>query len=247
MNINCAIIDDEPLAINLIRGYVERTPMLKLKYTFTSATDALPYLNIGEIQLLFLDIQMPEISGLDFAKLIPDDIRIVYTTAYSEYAIDSYRVNALDYLLKPIDYDDFLKSVEKALKYFRNKRDNVENDVAGSNTNIDNEENIFVKSEYKLIRILKSEILFIEGLKDYIKIYTTTAQKPILTLTSMHAMEECLNKPHFLRVHRSYIVNMMHVSHYERGKIIFGKHEIQVSDSGKERVKEYINQRLVCK
>ena len=143
MNINCAIIDDEPLAINLIRGYVERTPMLKLKYTFTSATDALPYLNRGEIQLLFLDIQMPEISGLDFAILIPDDIRIVYTTAYSEYAIDSYRVNALDYLLKPIDYDDFLKSVEKALKFFRNKRDNFENDVAGSNTNIDNEENIF--------------------------------------------------------------------------------------------------------
>ena len=244
MKINCVIIDDEPLAVDLLKGYVERTPMLHLIETYNSAVDALPYLRSEQVDLLFLDINMPGLNGLEFAKLLPSKIRIVYTTAYSEYAIDSYKVRALDYLLKPISYECFLESIEKAMQYFQTEMSQIT-----QNTKVygDDEDIMFVKSEYKLIRVNKKEILFVEGLKDYIKIYTTTQPKPILTLTSMHTMEKNLNRPYFLRVHRSFIVNMQYVTHYERGKIVFGKHEIQVSDSGKDRVKEYINQRLVNK
>lgn len=241
MKINCAIIDDEPLAVDLIKSYVERVPMLHLVDTYNSAIEALDQLNQDQIDLLFLDINMPELNGLDFAKLVPDNVRIVYTTAYSEYAIDSYRVNALDYLLKPISFDSFLESVNKAIRYLQIDGKHRLKEIK------DEEDCLFVKSEYKLVRIKKSDILFIEGLKDYIKIYTTTNPRPILTLTSMLIMERELASTHFLRVHRSYIVNMLHVSHYERGKIIFDKHEIQVSENGKEQVKAYINQRLVSK
>lgn len=245
MKINCVIIDDEPLAVDLLRGYVERTPMLHLVDTYNSAVEALPHLHSEHIDLLFLDINMPGLNGLDFAKLLHSKIRIVYTTAYSEYAIDSYKVRALDYLLKPISYECFLESIEKAIQYFQTEI--PQNTPSTKEECGDDEDIMFVKSEYKLIRVNKKEILFVEGLKDYIKIYTTTHPKPILTLTSMHTMEKNLNRPYFLRVHRSYIVNMQHVTHYERGKIVFGKHEIQVSDSGKDRVKEYINQRLINK
>jgi DNA-binding LytR/AlgR family response regulator len=245
MTINCVIIDDEPLAVDLIKGYVERTPILHLCGTYYNAVEALPMLNEKSVDLLFLDINMPDINGLEFAKLISKDIRIIYTTAYSECAIDSYRVHALDYLLKPISYNCFLESIEKAIMYFqmiKGKRD-----IHTQDNKEEDEDSLFVKSEHKLIRISKRDIIFVEGLKDYIKIYTTTQPRPILTLSAMNAIEERLNTANFIRVHRSYVVNMQHANHYEKGKIILGKYEIQVSESGKEKLKAYINQRLVNK
>ena len=180
MKLHCAIVDDEPLALSLLESYVNKTPFLELAGKYSSAVQAMKELPGHQIDLLFLDIQMPELNGLEFSKMVDARTRIVFTTAFGQYAIDGYRVNALDYLLKPISYVDFLQAANKALQWF---------ELVQKPEEIDS---IFVKSDYKLVQVELKKILYIEGLKDYIKIYTEDAPKPILSLMSMKSMEELI-------------------------------------------------------
>jgi two-component system LytT family response regulator len=168
MTLTCAIVDDEPLALGLLESYVAKTPFLKLIGKYSNAVLAMKELPDAEVDLIFLDIQMPELNGLEFSKLLPQRTRIIFTTAFDRYAIDGYRVNALDYLLKPISYVTFLEAANKAMQWFEllQKPDKEEKN------------SIFVKSEYKLIQIELDKILYIEGLKDYIKIYVEDSPPP---------------------------------------------------------------------
>ncbi len=232
MNLTCAIIDDEPLALDLLESYVNKTPFLQLAGKYSSAVTAMKELPEQQVDLLFLDIQMPELNGLEFSKMVPPHTRIVFTTAFEQYAIDGYKVNALDYLLKPISYVDFLQAANKAVQWFellQQPRDELQS--------------IFVKSDYKLVQIELSKILYVEGLKDYIKIYEEDMPKPVLSLMSMKAMEELLPASRFMRVHRSYIVQKEKIRIIDRGRIVFGKTYIPVSDSYKQAFQEFLNQR----
>lgn len=230
MILHCAIIDDEPLALSLLESYVNKTPFLQLTGTYSSAVQAMNELPEKEIDLLFLDIQMPELNGLEFSKMVDARTRIVFTTAFGQYAIDGYRVNALDYLLKPISYVDFLQAANKALQWF---------ELVQKPEEIDS---IFVKSDYKLVQIELKKILYIEGLKDYVKIYMEDASKPLLSLMSMKAMEELLPSTRFIRVHRSFIVQKDKIRIIDRGRIVFDKAYIPVSDSYKQTFQSFLDE-----
>lgn len=232
MNLKCAIVDDEPLALNLLESYVQKTPFLQLAGRYSSAVQAMKDLPEMQVDLIFLDIQMPELSGLEFSKMIAPHTRIVFTTAFDQYAIDGYKVNALDYLLKPISYTDFLQAANKAVQWFDLLKQPQEE-----------LESIFVKSDYKLIQVELKNILYIEGLKDYIKIYEENAPKPILSLMSMKSMEELLPSSRFMRVHRSYIVQKDKIRIIDRGRIVFGKNYIPISDSYKQAFQDFLDKR----
>ena len=232
MIIKCAIIDDEPLAAGLLESYANKTPYLSLTGTYNSAIQAMKDLRENPVQLLFLDIQMPELSGIEFAKILPKDTKVIFTTAFPQYAVEGYKVNALDYLLKPISYEDFLKSTDKALEWFsaKQKQDIYSRDRF-----------MFVKSDYKLLRIGLDDILYIEGLKDYVRFYLKNGEK-VMSLMSMKKLEDYLPKPEFLRTHRSYIVHMTETPTVDRLRIVFGDVYVPISDNYKEDVQLYFDE-----
>lgn len=229
----CCVIDDEPLAVRLLVSYVERTPSLELVGSYNCASDAMRQILAGEVDIVFLDIEMPQISGIEFAKLIPPTCRVIFTTAYDRYAVQGYRVNAVDYLLKPISYDEFLEAVNRAGASLRRERQ------AEAETR--EREFLLVKSEYRLIQIRISDIQLVEGLKDYVKIFVAGQSKPVLTLMSMKAVEQALPSKMFMRVHRSYIVNTGCISIIERNQIIVGEHLVPVSESYRPAFAAYIS------
>ena len=231
MTINCAIIDDEPLAAGLLESYVKKTPYLNLTGTYNSAITAMRDLRDNPVPLLFLDIQMPELSGVEFAKILPKDTKIIFTTAFPQYALEGYKVNALDYLLKPISYEDFLRATEKAQDWYNilQKREAYNDDRI-----------MFIKSEYKLLRVCFDDILYVEGLKDYVRICLKNGEK-IMSLMSMKKLEDYLPSPEFLRTHRSYIVHMPEVRSIDRFRIVFGDMFIPISDNYKEEVQQYLD------
>jgi DNA-binding LytR/AlgR family response regulator len=231
MTITCAIIDDEPLAAGLLESYARKTPYLHLVGTYNSAILAMKDLRDNPVQLLFLDIQMPELSGVEFAKILPKDTRVIFTTAFPQYAVEGYKVNALDYLLKPISYEDFLKSTDKALEWFSviQRQDAYRRDRF-----------MFVKTDYKLQRVNLDDILFIEGLKDYVRFYLKDGEK-VMSLMSMKKLEEYLPRPEFLRTHRSYIVHMTETPLVDRFRIVFGENYIPISENYKDDVQNYFD------
>lgn len=236
MILTCAIIDDEPLAVDLLASYAKNTPTLELAGTYTSAISAIKKLHEEPVDILFLDIQMPELSGLEFAMVLPKTTKVIFTTAYNQYALESYKVNSIDYLVKPITYEMFLKSVEKALNYFEEIR---KNDL------LSEEQAIYVKSDYKLLRIPLDDILYIEGLKDYVSIHVESKEEPIPSLINMKRIMDFLPTPAFMRVHRSYIVNMQKIQSIDRNRIVIGEQFIPISESYKEEVYGYINKHTV--
>lgn len=232
MKLKCAIVDDEPLALGLLRSYVQKTPTLELAGEYSSAVQAMKELPDKHIDLIFLDIQMPDLSGLEFSRMIDPKTRIVFTTAFQQYAIEGYKVNALDYLLKPISYADFLGAVNKAVQWFElleQPREEIKS--------------IFVKSEYKLIQIDLKDILYIEGLKDYVKIYEEGASKPILSLMSMKSLEDMLPPSRFIRVHRSFIVQKDKIRVVDHNRIVFGKTYVPIGDSYKQQFQDFLDRR----
>ena len=232
-NIRCCVVDDEPLAAQLIASYVEKTPFMDLVGVFSSAQDAIKTILDENVDIVFLDIEMPQLNGVEFARVVPANCRVVFTTAYDAYALQGYKVNALDYLLKPISYEDFVGAANKALQWYElNSQANVE---------IDRREYIMVKSEYKLVQVPIKDIVYIEGLKDYVKIYLENEQKSIMTLMSMKALEKYLPTSKFLRVHRSFIVNTTKIKVVERNRIVFGNQYIPVSESYKQAFNDYVN------
>ena len=236
MIINCAIIDDEPLAAGLLKSYAEKTPFLQLIGTYGSALEAMKELREHPAQLLFLDIQMPELSGIEFAKILPPETKVIFTTAFQQYAIEGYKVSALDYLMKPISYDDFLKAANKALDWFV---------VAQRQEAANRDRFMFVKSDYKLVRVSLDDILYIEGLKDYVRIFLQDGTR-IMSLMNMKKLEDYLPRPEFLRTHRSYIVHMSRVQQIDRFRIVFGSEYIPISDSYKDDVQQYFEQHTLA-
>lgn len=236
IKLRTCVIDDEPLAAQLIARYVTDTPFLTLAGTFSSAQEAVRHILSGEIDLVFLDINMPQINGLEFARIIPPSCRIVFTTAYEKYAIEGFKVNALDYLLKPVSYEEFLSAASKAAASLT---------PAKSADEPQPDRTIIIKSEYRLVQIHLADILYLEGLKDYVKIYLDGEQKSIMTLMNMRTLEAELPRGTFMRVHRSYIVNTSKIKVIERNRIIFGNVQIPVSESYKKDFSDYVNSRLI--
>lgn len=237
--LSCAIIDDEPLAVKLLETYVERTPFLQLRGTYSSAVAAVGELREKPVDLLFLDIQMPDLDGLEFAHMLNAETRVIFTTAFSQYAVEGFRVQALDYLLKPVSYADFLEAANRALDWFSRREAK-----AGAEEQAD-AESFFVKSDYRLVRVRFDDILYVEGLKDYVKICLSGGRRAVLALTAMRTVEGYLPAGKFMRVHRSFIVNMERADALDRGQIVFGEKRIPVSDSYKEAVQTYVNERLL--
>ena len=231
--ISCIIVDDEPLAVKLMESYVEKIPFLELKGSFTSGKSAFAFLQENPVELLFCDIQMPNLSGMDLSKMLPEGTRIIFTTAFSQYAIDSYKVNTLDYLLKPISYEEFVKAADKALEWFTK--------VNPSMKLFNKDRFIYVKSDYKMVQIKYDDIIYIEGVKDYVKIFTDNGEKPVMSLMNMKKFEENLPQPEFLRTHRSYIVHMTKVKLIDKFHIAFGKELIPISDTYKEDIQNYFD------
>ena len=236
--IRCIAIDDEPLALTQIAGYINKTPFFELVGQYSSALQAIGVMGNTSVDLMFVDINMPDLSGLDFVRTLENPPRIVFVTAYSEYALEGFRVDALDYLLKPVSYVDFLKSANKAKSWFDNHPQ--KSDEARSEKDF-----LFIKSDYKVLRINFSEIIYIEGMSEYIKIHLANS-KPVMTLLSMKFIEEQLPADRFMRVHRSYIVNLSKISVIERNRIIFdGKVYIPVSEQYKVRFQEYVDKNFL--
>ena len=232
MTLRCAIIDDEPLAAELLAGYAERTPGLRLTGVYGSAVAAMKDLRQSPVDLLFLDIQMPELSGLEFARLLPTETRVVFTTAFDRYAVDGYKVNAAGYLLKPVSYEQFAATVATV----------AESVAAGRRRSAAARDGfVYVKSEYNLVRVDLADISHIEGVKDYVKIYLGGRRRALMSLMSMKTLEDSLPRGQFIRVHRSFIVNMAKVTMIDRGRIVVGEDYIPVSESYKDRVQEYID------
>ena len=236
MALNCLIVDDEPLALELLESYVSRTPFLHLVDRCDSAIKALAVVESEPVDLIFLDIQMPELNGLELSRLVGNKVKIIFTTAFEQYAIEGFRVDALDYLLKPFNYTEFLRAATKALHW-------IEMMKAEASTR-PVPESIFVKSDYKLVQVQLKDILYVEGLKDYIRIQTEDGQG-ILTLMSMKSIEDFLPADTFIRVHRSYIVNVNKIKTIERNRIVFGKVYIPISDSYKDRFTELLDKRAI--
>ena len=259
-NLTCIIIDDEPLAVKLLQSYVEKTPGLTRKGTHNSALQALDFPTYEDVDLIFCDIQMPDLNGLQFARIISHmKSRIIFTTAYDQYAVESWDTNALYYLLKPIDYSNFVKAVSKAYQWFQlthqagQHAGTTSQDITSAPQGEEEdtppvailEDSFFVKSDYRLVRIKLNNILFIEGLRDYVRIHIEGRQTAIVSLMAIRHLENILPQRQFLRVHRSYIVNLDKIDAYERGQLVFGEKRVPISDANKETLQKYFSERTI--
>lgn len=236
--IRCIVIDDEPLALKQIESYIQKTPFLEVVASLESALFASEVLKNEQIDLMFVDINMPDLNGMDFVKTLVNPPKVIFTTAYAEYALDGFKVDAIDYLLKPICFTDFLKSANKAKAWF-------EAHTTGSVQVRNNEEFLFIKSDYRIVRINFMDINYIEAMNEYVKIHLT-GSKPIMSLISMKQLEQQLPVDRFMRVHRSFIVNLSKITIIERNRIVFdGKVYIPVSEQYKEKFQDYVNKNFI--
>ncbi len=226
---NCIIVDDEPLAIDLLEDFISKIPFLNLLKKCKNAFEAIEVINKNKVDLIFLDINMPKLSGVQLAAGLEKDPMIIFTTAHTEYAVESYNLNAVDYLLKPFTFDRFFKAVNKAYTLFNQRT--IKQSEELENTEI--KDFIFVQADYSSVKILLNDILYIEGLKDYLKIHVID-KKPILTLMTLKAMEEKLPENKFIRVHRSFIVSIAKIESIQRNRIKIGEELIPVGDFYKE-------------
>jgi two-component system, LytTR family, response regulator LytT len=236
--ITAIAIDDEPLALHLVSGYIEKTPGLKLLGIFDNPLDASDFLADATVDIIFVDIQMPDLSGIEFTRLLEKGPKVIFTTAYEKYALEGYKLEIVDYLLKPFSYEEFLVSVKKALHLIKLEQKAKVNVEA-------NNRFLFLKSDYKIKRINFNEILYIEGLKDYVKVYINNSDKPVLSLTSLKLLESKLPAQRFMRVHRSFIVNLDRIDTIDRSRIVFGKTYIPVSEQYKEKFQAYLDKNFL--
>jgi two-component system, LytTR family, response regulator LytT len=236
--ITAIAIDDEPLALQLVTGYIEKTPGLKLLAGFDNPLDAMEFLADEVVDLIFVDIQMPDLSGLEFTRVLAKGPKVIFTTAYEKYAIDGFKLDVVDYLLKPFSYEEFLKAVQKVQRLIKLEK-GVPDQVEANN------EFLFLKSDYKIKRINFNDILYIEGLKDYAKVYIQNSARPVMSLTTMKLLESKLPETKFMRVHRSFIVNLEKIDTIERSRIVFGKTYIPVSDQYKEKFQEFLDKNFL--
>ena len=236
--ITAIAIDDEPLALQLVTGYIRKTPGLKLIGEFDNPLDAADFLTDVGVDLIFIDIQMPDLSGIEFTRLIEKGPKVIFTTAFEKYALEGYKLEIVDYLLKPFSYEEFIMAVHKVQKLLKLEQ------KAPARVDVNNQF-LFLKSDYKIKRINFNDILYIEGLKDYVKVFTQNAPRPVLSLTSLKLLESKLPADKFMRVHRSFIVNLEKIDTIERSRIVFGKEYIPVSDQYKEKFQEFLDKNFL--
>lgn len=238
MILNCIAVDDEPLALGLICSFIEQTPFLKLAGSFSSGIKALEALHHQHIDLIFLDIQMPDLTGIQLARTLENKPgnakpRVIFTTAFNNYAIEGYKVDALDYLLKPYDYEEFLKAANKAKAYAEM--------LTAKQPAADNEEYIFLKVEYQLVRVAIKDIVYIEGLKDYAKIHLANETKPLLSLITLKSLEEKLPTRLFMRIHRSFIIALDKIDAVTKNTVQLGGINITIGEQYKDAMKQFLS------
>ncbi|WP_342086675.1 LytR/AlgR family response regulator transcription factor [Dyadobacter sp. OTU695] len=240
VTLECIAVDDEPLALGLVCAFIEKTPFLNLAGRYSSAVEALQMINSKPIDVIFLDIQMPDLTGIELARVLEKAgskaPRIIFTTAFNQYALDGFRVDAIDYLLKPFNYEEFLRAASKAQAYVE-----LVQKASSAGSSEPKDEYLFLKVEYQLVRIAYDDILYTEGLKDYVKVHLKSDPKPILSLTSLKALEEKLPASKFMRIHRSFIVNLDKISAVTRNTIQIGATSIPVSDQYKEPFNQFLS------
>ena len=244
--ITCMIVDDEPLAVKLLESFVQKTPDMELLGSFTDSVEAISAIKEQRPNLLFLDIQMPDLNGMELAHMLTTETRVIFTTAFKEYAFESYEVSALDFLLKPIRYNKFIAAVEKAKEWFGRGSDepvpamaeSVAPPSAGSDT-------IFLKVDGEYRQVALSKILYVSGLKDYVMFYLEDERKPLVTHLTMKAVEDMLPPQQFMRVHRSYIVALDKIRSVDRNDCIYiGDEIIRVTEAFRERFLQYLQSRF---
>lgn len=231
-------IDDEPLALKLVSGYIQQTPFLQFEGGFDNPISALEYKENNPVDLMILDIQMPDLMGTDFVRMMQNGPKVIFATAHEKFALESYRLDVVDYLLKPFGYEEFLTAAMKARKLIEmesHKPTSVET----------NDDFLFIKSEYKIRRINFADILYVEGMKDYVKIYLKNEPKPVLSINSLKTLETKLPASRFMRVHRSFIVNLSRIETIERFRIVFGNVYIPVSDQYKEAFQKFLDENFL--
>lgn len=241
MTIKCIAVDDEPLALDLVAKFIEQTSFLSLQSKFDNAIQALGFANQNEVDLIFLDIQMPDLSGMELARILDGKTttkkpKIIFTTAYNQFAVEGYKVDALDYLLKPFSYEEFLKAATKAYQFFENQKKNTTIKIETERP----ADYIFLKVEYQLVKVMLKDITHIEAYKDYVKVHLKDKPNPLLSLTSMKSMEDLLPNDTFMRVHRSFIINLDHIDSVSRNVIQIGNAQIVVSENYKDAFMEFL-------
>lgn len=236
--ISVIAIDDEPLALQPVIDYILKTPGLKLLQGFGNPPEAAKFLSRNHVDPVLTDFQMPGLTGLDFTKSMVDGPVVIFTTAFDKYALDGFRLDVAEYLLKPFTYDEFLKSVHKAERMIRSgKKQAIEVLL--------NNEFLFLKSDYKIKRINFDDILYIEGLKEYVKVYNQNSPRPVLSLSTLKILETKLPSERIMRVHRSFIVNLQKIDIVDRGRIEFSKVYIPVGDQYRERFQKYLTRNFL--
>ena len=237
MNLRCIVVDDEPLAVKMLENFISRTPFLTLEASFTDPVQALSEIRSRQPHLVFLDIQMPDLSGMELSRMIPPQTRIIFTTAFKQYAFESYEVSALDFLLKPIRYQKFLEAAEKARQWFEMQE--------AAQQNVQQEQQtLFIKADGVMQKIAMDDILYLEGMKDYVRIHRTVGRPPLLTHLTMKAAEEMLPSGRFMRVHRSYIVALDKIDAVTgNNDISVGNMLIHVSDACRESFETWLKSR----
>ena len=231
--LRCFVVDDEPLAVRMLENYITRTPFLELAASFTDPVQALSEIRSVTPELVFLDIQMPDLSGMELSRMVPEGTRIIFTTAFKQYAFESYEVSALDFLLKPIRYQKFLEAAQKAREWFSMKE--------AATVKPEETASVFLKVDGTLRKVEFSDILFVEGMKDYVMVYLSSQRQPLVTHLTMKAMEEMLPSGRFMRIHRSHIVALDKVTSVSAtGDVKVGERLLHVSDAYKEAFDAYL-------
>jgi two-component system response regulator LytT len=242
MTINCIAVDDEPLALGLVCKFIEQTPFFNLVGRYASAVEALNAIHSQKIDLVYLDIQMPDLNGIELARVIgkvPHTPRIIFTTAFAQFGVEGYKVDALDYLLKPFNYEEFLRTAAKAHAYYELVNRSIPATATIETEQVD-DQYLFLKVEYQLVKVALDDILYIEGLKDYVRVHLKNEGKSVLSLTSLKSLEEKLSPRRFMRVHRSFIVALDKISSMTKNAVQIDKKNIAVGNQYKDAFNQFL-------
>ena len=242
--ITCIIVDDEPLAVKLLESFVDKTPQLKLERSFTDSVEALAWLREHPVQLAFMDIQMPDMSGMELSHMLPADTKVIFTTAFKEYAFESYEVSAIDFLLKPIRYNKFIAAVEKAEQWFGRSKNAVNSQLSTLNvqrSSFNVQHSMFIRVDGELRQVNFDKILFVEGMKDYVRFHIEGERLPLTTHMTMKAVEDALPTDAFMRINRSYVVRLDKIRTVDRNLCVYiGDEVIRVTDAYRDAFERYV-------
>ena len=227
--LTCIIVDDEPLAVKLLESFVQKTPQLRLEASFTDSVEALAWLREHPVNLAFMDIQMPDMNGMELSHMLPERTKVIFTTAFKEYAFESYEVSAIDFLLKPIRYNKFIAAVEKAEQWFSHQKETPSTPKT-----------MFIRVDGELRQINFDNILFVEGMKDYVRFHVEGERLPLTTHMTMKAVEDALPAEDFMRINRSYIVRLDKIRTVDRNLCAYiGNEIIRVTEAYREAFERY--------